>query len=594
MSRAADQTVMQVRQLNTSKGPAVRAIRAQCDKSLYATVMKRILEEQSNLEVVQDEAIGLLIDGRSSPQVAGIEARILGKILATAIVITAGTFLRARMIAGDGQSSGGRAGDGADTRLSGSLADLGLRLRRFKTGTPPRVDVRSIDVSKTETQIGEDVPLWLSRDGREGRITPLQLPPPAVGPFSDVRNLGGRYQVPCYQTWTNNEAHEVIRQNLHRAPMYNGAIEGTGPRYCPSIEDKVGRFVDKSSHPIFIEPEGWMSGEAYIQGMSTSLPPDVQADVLHRIPGLEDSRITRFGYAVEYDALDATDLTSALEYRQIGGLFFAGQVNGTSGYEEAAGQGIVAGANAGARVLSLPQLSMRRNDGYIGVMIDDLVSLSFDEPYRMLTSRAEYRLVLRSDTADARLLPEASRLGLISAERVDEVRIENNAVEKTLHQLATMWFGANPRHSTALQAVGIQPASRSLSALDLTRRPQVRLQAVLSACAALGMLGAERPAGYAVERVEIAAKYASFIEKEEREVARHAASDSEAIPSDLNFASVEGLRVEARQKLHAARPMTVGQARKTAGVTPTDVGALLVHLAIENQSHHRPLEASSA
>lgn len=590
MAQAADQTVMQIRQLNTSKGPAVRAIRAQCDKSLYGVAMKHILEGQPNLEIVQDEAVGLLVDGQSAPQVAGIEARTLGRIRAAAVVITAGTFLRARMIAGEDRSSGGRAGDAADTRLSGSLADLGLGLRRFKTGTPPRLDVRSIDVSRTEPQFGDDVPLWLSRDGREDRIAPLRLPPPSTGPFARVQRLGGRYQVPCYQTWTNEAAHEVVLQNLHRAPMYNGSIEGTGPRYCPSIEDKVGRFVDKSSHPVFIEPEGWMSGEAYIQGMSTSLPADVQAEVIRRIPGLEQSRITRFGYAVEYDALDATELTHALEYRRIGGLFFAGQVNGTSGYEEAAGQGIVAGANAGARVRSLPQLSIGRSDGYIGVMIDDLITLPFNEPYRMLTSRAEYRLVLRSDTADSRMLPEASRLGLISNERAEEVSTENTAVETTLHQLATVWFGANPKHSAALAAVGIQPANRSLTALDIARRPQVSLNSVLSACAALGMTGAERPAGHVLERAEIAAKYASFIEKEEREVVRHAASDSHSIPSDIDFAGVDGLRVEARQKLRATRPVTIGQARKTAGVTPTDIGALLVHLATEKRLLDRSMK----
>jgi tRNA uridine 5-carboxymethylaminomethyl modification enzyme len=593
MGRVADTTAMQVRQLNTSKGPAVRAIRAQCDKTLYAAAMKQILEGQPNLQIVQDEAIGLIVDGRSSPQVAGIEARTSGNLFATAVIITAGTFLRARMIAGEDRSSGGRAGDAADTRLSGSLADLGLGLRRFKTGTPPRLDVRSIDISKTEPQYGDDAPLWLSREGHQGRVSPLTLPPPAAGPFSRVDELGGRRQVPCYQTWTNDAAHDLIRRNLHRAPMYNGSIEGTGPRYCPSIEDKVGRFTDKSSHPIFIEPEGWMSGEAYIQGMSTSLPPDVQARVLRHIPGLEQGRITRFGYAVEYDALDATELTHGLECRQIGGLFFAGQVNGTSGYEEAAGQGIVAGANAGARVKALPCLSMGRSDGYIGVMIDDLVSLPFAEPYRMLTSRAEYRLVLRSDTADARLLAEATRLGLISAERAEEVMIENRIVNVALGQLATIWFGANPKHAAALEAEGIHPANRSLTALDIARRPHVSLNSVLSACVALGVFAAERPCGYALERAEIAAKYGSFIEKEEREVARHAASESQAIPSDLDFALVQGLRVEARQKLQAARPMTIGQATRTAGVTPTDVGALLVHLAAEQQAPSRLAGAST-
>lgn len=579
MGIAADTTAMQIRQLNMSKGPAVRAIRAQCDKTLYAAVMKRILEAQANLEIVQDEAIGLFVERQGSPHVAGIEARISGTISATAVVITAGTFLRARMIAGEDRSSGGRAGDAADTRLSGSLADLGLRLRRFKTGTPPRLDVRSIDTSKTEPQFGDDVPLWLSRDGREGRIAAVALPPPSTGPFSRVDKLGGRQQVPCYQTWTNDTAHEVIRQNLDRAPMYNGSIEGTGPRYCPSIEDKVGRFLDKSSHPIFIEPEGWMSGEVYLQGMSTSLPPDVQSEVLRHIPALEQARITRFGYAVEYDALDATELTHALECRRIGGLFFAGQVNGTSGYEEAAGQGTIAGANAGAKVKSVPQIQMGRSDGYIGVMIDDLVSFPFEEPYRMLTSRAEYRLVLRSDTADARLFPEATRLGLISDERAEEVRLENQIVDATLGRLATIWFGANRKHDAALRSEGIQPANRSLTALDIARRPNVALESVLSACATLGTFDLEPPSGYALDRAETAAKYGSFIEKEEREVARHAASESQLIPAEMDFDLVDGLRVEARQKLRGARPLTIGQAARTAGVTPTDVGALLVHLA---------------
>ncbi|HEV2065927.1 MAG TPA: FAD-dependent oxidoreductase [Thermomicrobiales bacterium] len=587
MAIAADMTAMQVRQLNTSKGPAVRATRVQCDKTLYGVAMKQIVERQPNLELMQDEAVGLLIAGQGSPQVEGVLARSSGAIVAKAVIITAGTFLRARMIAGEDRSHGGRAGDTADSRLSGSLAELGLGLRRFKTGTPPRIDVRSIDISRTEPQFGDDTPLWLSRDGREGRLRPLALPAPIAGPFSDVQVRGERLQVPCYQTWTNDAAHEVIRRNLHRAPMYNGSIEGTGPRYCPSIEDKVGRFLDKSSHPIFIEPEGWMSGEVYIQGMSTSLPQDVQAEVLRHIPGLERGRITRFGYAVEYDALDARSLTHGLECRHIGGLFFAGQVNGTSGYEEAAGQGLIAGANAGARVKSLPPLTMARSDGYIGVMIDDLVSLAFDEPYRMLTSRAEYRLLLRSDTADARLTPVADRLGLISADRADDVARENRLVDQTLEHLPTLWFGANPKHAAALMAEHIQPANRSLTAMDLVRRPGVSLDSVLSASAALGMLTVDRPSRYALDRAEIAAKYGSFIEKEQREVARYASSESWAIPPDLDFTVVKGLRVEARQKLQAARPTTIGQAGRTAGVTPTDIGALLVHLSLAERTRHR-------
>ncbi|MDQ3655157.1 MAG: tRNA uridine-5-carboxymethylaminomethyl(34) synthesis enzyme MnmG, partial [Chloroflexota bacterium] len=388
MAVVADATAMQVRQLNMSKGPAVRAIRIQCDKSLYAMVMKETLETQTNLRLIQDEAIGLIIAGSDRPEVIGVRARICGDIEASSIVITAGTFLRAKMIAGESQSAGGRAGDSGDTHLSASLDGLTFRLRRFKTGTPPRIDARIVDISRTEPQTGDDTELWMSRAGASGALSPVQLPPAPHGVFSSVEWLGGRNQVRCFQTATTPAAHELIRKNLHRAPMYNGSIEGTGPRYCPSIEDKVGRFADKTSHPVFLEPEGWRSHEIYVQGLSTSLPPDIQDSVVRTIPGLEEARITRYGYAVEYDALDPTELGRTLESRRVGGLFFAGQVNGTSGYEEAAGQGVVAGANAAARARSLPDLVLTRQDSYIGVMIDDLISKPFNEPYRMLSSRA--------------------------------------------------------------------------------------------------------------------------------------------------------------------------------------------------------------
>lgn len=579
MAMVADMTAMQVRQLNMSKGPAVRAIRVQCDKSLYAAGMKRVLESQPRLDIVQDEAVGLITDTGSAVTVAGVATRTLGRVHAAAVVVTAGTFLRARMIAGEVRSSGGRAGDAADTTFGASLSGLGLRLRRFKTGTPPRVDVRSIDVGPMEPQWGDEEPLWLSRPGRDGAVDQMILPAPSVGPFATTRTLAGRRQVACFQTWTNEAVHEVIRHNLHRAPMYNGSIDGTGPRYCPSIEDKVGRFTDKASHPVFVEPEGWLSGEAYIQGMSTSLPPDVQADVLNRIPGLRDARITRFGYAVEYDALDATQLTRSLECRSIPGLFFAGQVNGTSGYEEAAGQGVVAGANAAASVKALPPLMLSRSDAYIGVMIDDLVSIPIEEPYRMLTSRAEYRLVLRADTADARLGPEAARLNLVSPERVSTVADENGAVEATLDRLSRTWLGDSHKHHAALRAQHLDPSTRSMTALDLVRRPGASLSRVIAACTALDLWRCGAPAGYALERAEIAAKYGSFIEKEEREVRRQSASERSTLPLDLDFSGVAGLRVEARQRLQASRPLTIGQAKRTAGVTPSDIGALLVHLA---------------
>ena len=363
MAKVADATAMQARLLNTSKGPAVQAIRLQCDKSLYAIAMKEHVELQANLELVQDEAIGLAISRSGRPQITGITLRNGGEIACQTLVVTAGTFLRARMVSGESSHAGGRAGDSSDTQLATSLADLGLRLKRFKTGTPPRLDARSIDVNRCETQPGDSDPRWMSRDGAAGNIDQLMLPAASTGIFANPQFRGGRWQVNCYQTATNESAHDIIRANLDRAPMYNGSIDGTGPRYCPSIEDKVGRFADKTSHPVFIEPEGWRSHEVYVQGLSTSLPADIQHDVVRTIKGLEQARITRYGYAVEYDALDATELLQTLETRRIDGLFMAGQVNGTSGYEEAAGQGLIAGANAGARALGMNELILTRTEG---------------------------------------------------------------------------------------------------------------------------------------------------------------------------------------------------------------------------------------
>lgn len=581
MARVADMTSLQGRELNTSKGPAVRAVRLQCDKSLYAIAMKETLEQQDNLHLIQDEAIGIHIDNPSAsmPSITGVQLRSSGAVSCEAVIVTAGTFLRARMISGDHSSTGGRAGDGADARLSTSLADLGFRLKRFKTGTPPRLDARTIDIRQCEPQLADERPLWLSRDGKLGRISPLTLPLASDGIFSQADELGGRTQLRCYQTWTNKETHDIIRTNLHRAPMYNGAIEGTGPRYCPSIEDKVGRFADKNSHPIFIEPEGWRSHEVYVQGLSTSLPADIQHHAVRSVKGMQLARITRYGYAVEYDALDATELLQTLECRRIGGLFMAGQVNGTSGYEEAGGQGIVAGVNAAARARRQNPLILGRSNSYIGVMIDDLVSMPLDEPYRMLTSRVEYRLILRSDTADARLAPLALERGLISTERADDVALENVQSQELISSLERAWLGDNPRHAAALEAEGLTPASRSMSGLELARRPGAPLHSVIRALARLGLWTQDVAPDLLLERAEIAIKYGSFIDKEEREAARHQRSSGEQLPPDLDYSLIPGLRVEAIQKLDAARPLTIGQATRTAGVTPSDIGALLIHLA---------------
>ena len=581
MARAADRTALQVRQLNTSKGPAVRAVRVQSDKQLYSLVMKEALESTPNLHLIQDAALDLLLapgaDGR--PRVSAVKCRILGILPAKAVVITAGTFLRGSMIAGESTTRGGRAGDSADTALAGSLHELGFRLRRLKTGTPPRLDARTVDLGETVPQPGADEPLWLSRDGALGRLDQVQLPAASHLPHLQPEIHAGRTQLKCFQTSTNAETHRIIRENLHRAPMYNGGIEGVGPRYCPSIEDKVGRFAGKDAHPIFLEPEGWRSGELYVQGMSTSLPPDIQEAALRTIPAFRQARVTRYGYAVEYDAVDPSELTLTMESRRVAGLFLAGQVNGTSGYEEAGGQGIIAGINAVAHVRQEAPLRLRRDEAYIGVMIDDLVSRPFEEPYRMLTSRAEFRLLLRADTADARLAGIAHERGLIDDGRWQEISDEQRLLEATIDGLAATWLGDNPRHAAALAGQGLAPATRSMSALDVLRRPGARLRPVLAALDAAGLGETRAIPDHLVKRIEVAAKYGTFIEKERREAARLAGSAARPIPPALGFDQVRGLRVEAQQKLSAHRPQTIGQATKIAGVTPTDIAALLVHLA---------------
>jgi tRNA uridine 5-carboxymethylaminomethyl modification enzyme len=581
MARVADATAMQVRQLNTSKGPAVRAVRVQCDKSLYAMLMKEELETQEGVDLLQDAATGIILDdvgstGRAT--VVGITTGVTGTILAPSVVVTAGTFLRARMVAGESSLAGGRAGDAADAALAGSLLDIGIRLRRFKTGTPPRIDTRTIDTSETTAQPGDDEPLWLSRQGALGEIAPLALPPARSGIFASPELRGGRMQVSCYQTSTTDAAHQIIRDNLDRAPMYNGAIEGTGPRYCPSIEDKVGRFADKDAHPVFIEPEGWRSHEAYIQGLSTSLPPDVQDAILPHVPGLRHARITRYGYAVEYDAVDPTELMHTLESTRVAGLYLAGQVNGTSGYEEAAGQGLVAGTNAAARVLGREPLRLRRDEGYIGVMIDDLVSLPFEEPYRMLTSRAEFRLLLRQDTADRRLTGHAATHRLTSPDRQRAVETEAQVIDEVIERLGGIWLGDNPRHAAALAGAGLEPARRSMTALDLARRPGVSLAAVVAALASLEMWPLPALSPHVEAQAQVAVRYGAFIDKERREAERHLAAEEQRVPADIDFADVTGMRVEAAQRLAARPPATIAQARRTPGVTPTDIGALLVHL----------------
>jgi tRNA uridine 5-carboxymethylaminomethyl modification enzyme len=577
MARAADRAALQLRLLNTSKGPAVQAIRAQEDKVLYAMAMKEALEGQDRLEVCQDEVLALRLSGTGAlddrPIVEGVITRSRGPIRATAVVITAGTFLRAAMIAGESRHSGGRAGDRADAELASSLGELGLKLRRLKTGTPPRVDARTVDLSVCEPQPGSEEPLWISRDGATGRIETLSLPPLAI-----YRHSGGdwRPQLACYRTGTNMATHDLIRANLDRAPMFNGGIEGIGPRYCPSVEDKVARFGDKASHPIFLEPEGWRTAELYVQGMSTSLPFDVQDAALRTIPALRDVRVTRYGYAVEYDAVDPSELAPTMESRRVERLFLAGQVNGTSGYEEAAGQGILAGLNAANAVQSRPQVALRRDQAYIGVMADDLSSKPFEEPYRMLTSRAEYRLSLRPGTADDRLASLAYDHGLIAHDRWQEIVAERNMLDGAIDALRATRLTPATATAEIVEDAGLASISRPLSAYELLSRPEVSIAEIADLLRRIGHRDLVLSPQLLV-RIEEEVKYGAFIEREAREVSRRASLERRPLPQHIDYGSISGLRVEARQKLTTNRPRTFGEAGRLAGVTPADVAALLIH-----------------
>jgi tRNA uridine 5-carboxymethylaminomethyl modification enzyme len=550
MARAADAAGIQWRRLNASKGPAVRATRCQADRALYRAFIRKAVETQDNLAVFQQAVDDLLLDG---DRVAGVRTAMGLTFHARAVVLTAGTFLAGRIHVGTASAEGGRAGEAPSLSLAARLRELKLPVGRLKTGTPPRIDGRSIDWSVLAEQPGDD-------------------PRPV---FSFLGSTADHpRQLSCWIAHTSEATHEIIRAGLDRSPLYTGAIDGAGPRYCPSIEDKVVRFADKTSHQVFVEPEGLDSNEIYPNGISTSLPFDVQLALVRSIRGFENAHITRPGYAIEYDYFDPRGLHASLETRAIAGLYFAGQVNGTTGYEEAAAQGLLAGLNAARAACGRPPWTPRRDQAYIGVLVDDLTANGTLEPYRMFTSRAEYRLHLREDNADLRLTAIGHDLGLVDEERWRATERKRAAVEVEHARLAATWAAPGNALAAAIERHLGLAVSRETSMLDLLRRPELDYAALMRVPALAP--GIDDPV--AAEQVQIQAKYAGYLERQAGDVERNRRHEDTAIPADFDYAAVAGLSAEVRQTLLAARPDTVGQAGRIAGVTPAAVSLLLVHL----------------
>lgn len=557
MGKCTDKTLIQSKILNSAKGPAVYSLRAQVDRRRYQMEMKNTLECQENLYIKQAEIIELLTDGANC--VTGVKTHTGAVYHCRAVVLTTGTYLRGKIIIGDVSYSGGPDGLFPADRLSGSLKEKGIELMRFKTGTPARLNRKSLDFSKMSEQPGDE----------------------AILPFSFENEGIEREQVSCWLTHTNNRTHEVIRANLHRSPLYGGMIEGIGPRYCPSIEDKVVRFADKEQHQVFVEPMGLGTQEMYLQGMSSSLPEDVQEEMVKTMQGLENAHIMRSAYAIEYDCINPTQLNLSLEFKAIGGLFSAGQINGSSGYEEAAAQGIIAGINAAQKLKNMPPIVLDRSEAYIGVLIDDLVTKGTSEPYRVMTSRSEYRLLLRQDNADLRLTPRGYEVGLISSERYGRFLEKKTLIEEEIQRLEKTYIPPSEEVNAFLSSAASTPAKSGIKLAELLRRPEITYKE-------LEAVDNERPEylkarshkGYDAisQQVEIAIKYEGYIKRQLIQVEQFRKLERKQLPADTDYSAIHGLRIEARQKLAKIKPESVGQASRISGVSPADISVLLIYL----------------
>ncbi len=555
MGLATDKTYLQMRMLNTAKGPAVRALRAQVDKADYMRAMLWALQNQPHLDLKQGTVERVIVDGERA---AGVVTRTGARFNAAAVVLTTGTYLRGRIIIGDVTYPGGPNGQLAPGELAACLKDLGFELARFKTGTPPRIDRRSVDFGELAVQPGDEPPLF----------------------FSNLSPRVSRTQLPCWLTYSNEQTHAIVRSNLHRAPLFSGIIEGVGPRYCPSFEDKVMRFPERRRHQIFLEPEGRSTDEIYVQGMNTSLPEDVQLAVLRSMQGMERVQIIRAGYAIEYDCLVPAQLDLALQAKNVHGLFTAGQINGTSGYEEAAAQGIIAGINAALHVRGQEPLVLRRSQAYIGVLIDDLVTKGIREPYRILTSRAEYRLLLRQDNADLRLTELGRQAGLVDDERYRIFQAKLARLEEENRWLEETVVKPLPEIQNWLEEKGSAPLRGALSLRDLLKRPEIGYADLAS----LAGCGRQAIPDEIAEQLEIQARFAGYLEKQESHVARMERLEKKRLPPDLDYRQVRGLSREAQDKLAQVQPLTLGQAARVPGVTPADVSVLWVYLERQRRS----------